>query len=109
MAGIFKALLIIYIISALATVAAIAWTLHQRIKQRRRRREADRRIVEQAKATGVWEKEPLVLGGRALEIKAWRHYKIKREPGEPDAHLRRRCMTAADEPANTPERGRTRK
>lgn len=96
MAWIFKALLIIYIISAFATVAAIALTLHHRIKQRRHRREADHRIEEQAKAAGVWDKEPLVLGGRALEIKAWRHYKIKREPGEPDAHMRRRCMTVAD-------------
>lgn len=67
-----------------------------KIKSWRRRRLVDRRIVAQAKALGTWDKYPIVLGGRALEIKAWERFKIKREPGEPDAHLRRRCMNAAD-------------
>lgn len=71
--------------------------------RRHRRRKNDRRIVAQAKAAEVWDKRPIVLGGRALELKAWEDFKIKREPGEPDAHLRRRCMTAADnELANSP-------
>lgn len=68
----------------------------EKFKSWRRRRLVDRRIVEQAKALGVWDKNPIVLGGRALEIKAWERFKIKREPGEPDAHLRLRCMNAAD-------------
>ena len=76
------------------------------LKRRHRRRMNDRRIIAQAKAAGVWDKHPLVLGGRALELKAWQDFKIKREPGEPDAHLRRRCMAAADnELANTPREG----
>lgn len=62
----------------------------------RRRRLVDRRIVEQSKALGVWDKNPIVLGGRALEIKAWERFKIKRKPGETDKDLRRRCMNAAD-------------
>ena len=52
-----------------------------------RRRKRDRRIIEQAKAEGVWD-NPLCLGGRALELKAWQDFKIKREPGETDIHLR---------------------
>lgn len=59
-----------------------------------RRRKTDARIIAQAKAIGVWDKKPIVLGGRALEIKAWEDFKIKREPGEPDANLRRRYMKA---------------
>ena len=56
-----------------------------------RRRKRDRRIIRQAKAVGVWDK-PQALGGRALELKAWQDFKIKRKPGETDACLRRRCM-----------------
>lgn len=67
-----------------------------------RKRKRDRRIIRQTKATGVWDK-PEVLGGRALELKAWQDFKIKRKPGETDACLRIRCMNAADnEYANTP-------
>ena len=77
-----------------------------RIKARKHRRIVDARIIEQAKAAGVWDKVPIVLGGRALELKAWEDFKIKREPGETDAQLRRRCMAAADnELANTPREG----
>lgn len=60
------------------------------IKRWRRRRKTDARIIAQAKAAGVWDKKPIVLGGRALELKAWEDFKIKREPGETDAKFRRR-------------------
>ena len=62
-----------------------------------RRRKVDRRIIRQAKAIGAWDKRPIPLGGRALELKAWEDFKIKRWPGETDAQLRRRCMAKADE------------
>ena len=68
-----------------------------------RKRKRDQRIIQQAKAAKVWDK-PAVLGGRALELKAWQDYKIKRKPGETDACLRIRCMTkASNEYINTPE------
>lgn len=60
-----------------------------------RKRKRDRRVIRQAKEAGVWGK-PDVLGGRALELRAWQDYKIKRKPGETDACLRIRCMNAAD-------------
>lgn len=89
---------IIYAVVSTITVVLVYSVLIgiEKIKSWRRRRLVDRRIVEQAKALGVWDKTPIVLGGRALEIKAWERFKIKREPGEPDAHLRRRLMNAAD-------------
>lgn len=59
-----------------------------------RRRAVDRRIIRQAKAAGVWDKTPIVLGGRALELKAWKDYKIKRKPGETDYDLRISYMIA---------------
>lgn len=65
------------------------------LKRWHRRRKNDRRIIRQAKAAGVWEK-PQCLGGRALELKAWKLYKIRRKSGETDKELRQRCMTAAD-------------
>ena len=70
-----------------------AWVGH--FKKWRRRRAVDRRVIAQAKAAGVWDK-PQCLGGRALELKAWKLYRIKREPGEPDFYLRRRCMVKAN-------------
>lgn len=74
-----------------------------KLKRWNRKRKIDRRTIETAKAIGVWDK-PQWLGGRALELKAWKEYKIKREPGETDAELRRRCMTAADNAlANSPK------
>lgn len=69
----------------------------EKIARWRRRRKIDARIIRQAKGAGVWDKKPIVLGGRALELKAWQDFKIKREPGEPDAHLRRRYMAKHDE------------
>ena len=106
MAWIIKASMILLFVASLGLVADMAFIWILRLKQWRHRRAADRRIVAQAKAAEVWEKRPIVLGGRALELKAWEDFKIKREPGEPDAHLRRRCMAAADnELANTPREG----
>lgn len=76
------------------------------IKRQIRRKKTDRRIIKQAKALGAWDKRPTPLGGRALELKAWEDFKIKRQQGETDAELRRRCMAAADmELANTPPEG----
>ena len=60
-----------------------------------RKRKTNRRIIEQAKAAGVWD-NPKILANKALELKAWKEYKIKRKPGETDAALRIRCMNAAD-------------
>lgn len=56
-----------------------------------RRRKRDRQIIEQATFLGIWD-EPKALGGRALELYAKEKRGIKREPGETDASLRRRCM-----------------
>ena len=92
-------------IVSIVTAAAIAWTALF-IKRWRRRRKVDARIIAQAKAAGVWDKQPIVLGGRALELKAWEDFKLKREPEEPDAHLRRRYMAELDKKiANTPREG----
>lgn len=76
-------------------VLAITWLIVQ-LKHWHRRRKVDRRIIRQAKAIGAWDKRPTTLGGRALELKAWEDFKIKRKPEETDAQLRRRCMAAAD-------------
>ena len=65
-------------------------------ERRKRQKAVDRRIIAQAKAIGAWDKRPTPLGGRALELKAWEDFKIKRAPGETDWELRRRCMAAAD-------------
>lgn len=76
------------------------------IKREHRRKKTDRRIMQQAKNLGAWDKRPISLGGRALELKAWENFKIKRQQGETDAELRRRYMAAADtELANTPPKG----
>ena len=84
----------------------IAEDIYGRINRRYHRRKVDARIIKQAKELGVWDYVPIVLRGRALELKAWEDFNIKREPGETDAQLRRRCMAAADnELANTPREG----
>lgn len=64
------------------------------IKQRLRRREIDRRIISRAKGSGIWDRKPIMLGGRALELKAREDFKMKRAPGETDVELRRRYMEA---------------
>lgn len=84
----------------------IAEDIYDRINRRYHRRKVDASIIKQAKELGVWDDGLNFLSGRALELKAWEDFKIKREPGETDAQLRRRCMTAADEElANTPREG----
>lgn len=62
-----------------------------RLRRWIRRRKLDRRIIKGAEALGIWG-EPKALGGRALELYAKEKRGIKREPGETDAELRRRCM-----------------
>lgn len=92
-------LLVVFIMGVvLALVELIAYGLKVLVLgllAKRRKRKRDRRIIKQATAAGVWSK-PEVLGGRALELKAWQDYKIKRKPGETDACLRLRCMNAAE-------------
>lgn len=71
-----------------------------------RHKVVDDRIIRQAKAAGVWDKTPTVLGGRALDLKAWEAYKIERRFGESDKSLRVRCWAAdivAKRRAETPE------
>lgn len=98
-----KVSMILCFILAVYGVVIMFFDIIARIKLWRHRKAADARIIQQAKGAGVWDKEPIVLGGRALELKAWQDFKIKREPGEPDAHLRRRCMDVTEnELANTP-------
>ena len=79
----------------LCVIIAPLLYLKDYIKRRNRRRKTDKRIIRQAKAAGVWDK-PYILGGRALELKAWEDFRIKRRAGETDVELRRRCMNAAD-------------
>lgn len=84
----------------------IAEDIYDRINRRYHRRKVDARIIKQAKELGVWDDGLNFLRGRALELKAREDFGIKREPGETDAQLRRRCMAAADnELANTPREG----
>jgi len=79
-------------------VVAIVWPIVVvilKLKSRCRRRKRDREIIALAKEWGVWDK-PQCLGGRALELKAWKDFKIKREPGESDVSLRHRCKEEHD-------------
>lgn len=90
----------------LSSIVSISWVLYMLtalpvqlfvwIRRRLRRKKNDRRIIRQAKASGAWDKNPTPLGGRALELKAWEDFKLKRRPGESDVSLRCRCMNAAD-------------
>ena len=75
-------------------VVTIAWMAFF-IKRWHRRRKADRRIIREAKAMGIWDR-PHVLGGRALELKAWEDFKIRRLPNESDVLLRYRYKKAAE-------------
>lgn len=96
MAAITKTTLILCLIMAVYGTGMMVLDIIARIARWRHRRKADARIIAQAKGAGVWDKKPIVLGGRALELRAWQDYQIKREPGEPDAHLRRRYMARYD-------------
>lgn len=90
----------IYLWTFICIVGAVeaALSIYARIKHLRHRRAVDRRVISQAKGAGVWDKQPIVLGGRALELKAKQDFKIRRQPGETDAQLRRRYMAAATKP-----------
>ena len=63
----------------------------EHIERKYRARKRDARIIAQAKASGAWYEFPTPLGGRALELYAWHEFKIKRNPEETDAELRKRC------------------
>lgn len=91
---IYELSLIGLVIITTAGVIEVAILWGARLNRWYRRRKIDRRVIEQAKALEVWDKKPIVLGGRALELKAWEEYRIKRKAGESDPHLRRRCMVA---------------
>ena len=97
MAGVYKLTLILAFCLAIYGTVMMVLDIIERIALWRHRRKADARIIAQAKGAGVWDKKPIVLGGRALELKAWQDFKIKREPGEPDAHMRGRYMARHDE------------
>lgn len=84
-----------FLMALLLALAVIGCELHDKFKKKRRQKKKDRRIIRQAKAIGVWDKKPIVLGGRALELKAWKLRRIKRKPGETDRELRAR-LNAAD-------------
>lgn len=79
---------------ALTALAIVAVRLCIRVRRAVRLWKVDRRIIRQAKAAGAWDKCPLALGGRALELKAWKVYRIKRDPGENDDQLRMRYFVA---------------
>ena len=100
---IIKVTMILCFILSVYGVVMMVIDIIEKILRWRRRRKVDARIIAQAKAAELWDRKPIVLGGRSLELKAWQDFKIKREPGETDAQLRRRCMDAAEnELANTP-------
>lgn len=83
----------ILILALIGTVSALtreALLWYDRYKIRKHLKAVDERVKRQAIAAGVWNKEPIVLGGRALELKAKECFNIEREPGETDAELRRR-------------------
>lgn len=84
-------------------VAAVLWLLSI-LKRRLRAYKVARRIIRQAEAAGVWD-SPQLLGGRALELKAWIDYKIKRKPDETDYHLRNRYLAAANKEYEKKQRG----
>lgn len=83
--------LIIALLLLISAALALVLALLSRIKRRIHKRRVEHRIIRQAKAAGVWNKKPIVLGGRALELRAKKAFKLKRLPGETDAQLRRRC------------------
>ena len=77
--------------AAIVAMFAGALRMIERMKRWQRRRKVDKRIKRQAQMLGMWDK-PQAIGGRALEIYAWEWCGIKRQRGETDAELRRRCM-----------------
>lgn len=79
----------------LTGLLGIIGRLFATLRRWRRRRKTERHIIRRAKAMGVWD-NPKALGGRALELKAWKDYKIKRYPEETDKELRHRYMEVQD-------------
>lgn len=77
------------VMAIFALVAACKYGV-KALKRWHRRRKNDRRIIRQAKAAGVWN-NPTALGGRALELYAWKTHRLKRKPGESNKGLRLRC------------------
>ena len=102
MDGMVKFSLTLCCILSVYGIVCMIFDIIAKTKRWQHRRKADARIIRQAKALNVWDK-PTALGGRALELKAWQDYKIKREPGESDACLRHRCTIADKELANAPK------
>lgn len=104
-----KALLVIVVCGVcLAGVELVAYSVKVLVLgvfSKFRKCKRDRRIIRQAKAAGVWD-DPHIIGGRALELKAWQQYRLKRRPGETDACLRLRMWNAAkNEYADAPTNG----
>ena len=89
---------LVWLSLAMFILTGLVWLIGRpfvQLKRWRRRRKTDRYIIRRAKALGVWDK-PQALGGRALELKAWQDFKIKRYPGETDKELRLRYMEGQD-------------
>lgn len=91
MAGLYILLTLSFLLLVWVSITEIIRVWVGCFKKWRHRRAVDRRIIAQAKAAGLWRAYPIILGGRALELKAWELCRIKREPGETDAKLRLRC------------------
>lgn len=96
MAGLYILLTLSFVLLVWVSIIEIVRVWVDHFKKWRHRRAVDRRVIAQAKAIGVWDKYPIVLGGRALELKAWELCRIRREPGESDAKLRLRCARKID-------------
>lgn len=75
------------------TAALIIATIWLKAKHWYRRQKTDARIIQQAKAAGVWNTN---AGGRALELYA-KERGVKKFPGESDAHLRVRILEQAEQ------------
>lgn len=92
-----RTLLVIVVLGVcLAGVELVAYSvkvLALGVLSKLRKRKRDRRIIRQAKAAGAWYNVN-ALGGRALELRAWEPYRIKRKPGEKDICLRQRIERA---------------
>ena len=73
-------------------VAAIVRQI-RKLKRWYRRRKLDARIIQQAKAAGVWNTN---AGGRALELYA-KECGVKKFDGESDAHLRARIKEQVEQ------------
>lgn len=86
-----------YVVLCTALVITIivicARSIKDRVHDKLRARNVNAQIRAHAMAFGVWDR-PEALGGKALELSAWEHYKIKRKRGETDKELRCRCMIA---------------